>query len=62
MHRQFIMSHNLGTDIKNVLTHSKMDTRITFHRDILSIISNGARRVQMADKPLLHVHLNLIPV
>jgi len=39
LHRQIIFSQNLVTDIKKTLTHSKIDTRIAYPRNISSKIA-----------------------
>jgi len=36
MHRRVIMTHNLVTQIKKMLTGSKIDTQSGFHRDMMS--------------------------
>jgi hypothetical protein len=38
MHRRIIMSHNVVTEIKKMLTQSKIGTVIAFHRDVTSQI------------------------
>jgi len=45
IHREIIMSQNVVTVVTQMLTHSKIGTRIAFWRDTLSTISN--------DNPLL---------
>jgi len=40
MHRRIIMSHNSVTEIENMLTCSKIRTKIAFHRDMTSIIQS----------------------
>jgi hypothetical protein len=62
MHRQIITSHNLVTKIKNILTHIKIDTPMTFCADMLSMITYRAGSVQMTYKPIHYVHLNPFPV
>ena len=62
MHRQIIMSHNVVTQIKKIVTHIKIDTLITFGGDISSIITYCAGSVQMTYEPIQYVHLNPFPV
>jgi hypothetical protein len=56
-----IMSHNLVTEIKKMLTHSQLGTPITFHGDMSSIIINHACSGQMTKEPLQYVVQNPIP-
>ena len=56
------MSHNLVTEIKNKLTHRKIDTPITFRADKSSVITNCARGVPMTNERLQFVHPHPIPV
>jgi hypothetical protein len=39
MHRRIIVSHNLVTEIKKELTHSKIGKQIAFHIDMRSKIT-----------------------
>jgi len=57
-----MMSHHLVTEIKKMLTRSKIGTPITFRGDKSSIITNCAGSVPMTNEPLQYVHLNPIPV
>ena len=36
MHRRIMMSHNLVTEIKKKVTHSKIGKQIAFHQDMKS--------------------------
>jgi len=56
------VSHNLVTEIKKMLTPSKIGTPITFRGEKLSVITNRALSVPMTNEPLQFVHLNPIPV
>jgi hypothetical protein len=62
MNRRIIMSHTLVTEIKKMVTHSKVGTLITFHRDMSSIITNCAGSGKMTKEPLQYVDLNPVPV
>jgi len=56
------MSHNLITEIKKMLTQSRMGTPMTFHRDESSMITNCAGSVLMTNELVQYVHLNPISV
>ena len=56
------MYHNSVTEIKTMLTFSKMGTLIAFRGNESSIITNCAGSLPMTNKPLQYVHLNPIPV
>ena len=47
MDRQIIMSHNLVTQIKNMLTCSNNGTQIAFQRDVMSKI-----RIRLSIPPM----------
>jgi len=56
------MSHNLVSEMKKMMTHSKIGTPITFRREKLSIVTNCAYSVPTTNEPLQYVHLSPIPV
>jgi len=62
MPRRIIMSHNVVTEIQNMLTCVKVDTLITFGADMSSIITYCTGSVQMTYRPIQYVHLNPFPV
>jgi len=49
------MSHQLVTEVKYVLTRSKIDTPFTFHRDMHIIIARYQGSIQMK-KPAITIH------
>jgi hypothetical protein len=61
MYQRIIISYNLGTEIKTMLTGSKLGIQSTFRTHMVSLITYCAGSVQMTNEPLQYVHLNPIP-
>jgi hypothetical protein len=62
MHNQTMMSHNVVTEIKIIVTCNKIHLTFTFCGEMLSIITYCAGCVQVTYEPIQYVHLNPFPV
>jgi len=62
MHRLLIMSHNLGTEIKQKLTLSKIDIQIAFQRNMMSKIQICLFIPPLTHEPSPCIRPNLISI
>jgi hypothetical protein len=62
MAKRIILSYNVVTEIKQILTRVIIDTPIMICGDMSSIITYCTSSVQITYQPIQYVHLNTFPV
>jgi len=62
LHSGTIVSHNVVTEIKKIVSCNKIDTAITFCGNMSSIITYCTGCVQVTNEAIKYVNLNPFPV